>query len=165
MTRICNVRRSSGLLAGMVWLGMALGGAACAEQVAEPRAVVEAYLAALNDGSVATIRNLLDDDYQVVRPGARCAESRKPVECEVAWIEGQWIRDKASFEAVSLRVEREIVRASLAVRSESIRAMGADRIRMTKEFVVQNGRILSILPTLHTDDPQTAEYRRQAALR
>lgn len=160
MTRVCKAGRSAATIAGMVWLGLTLSDSAYAEQLGEPRTVVETFLAAVNEGDIAKVRDLLADDYQVLRRGAGCPRTSDPVLCELAWIESQWVKDNAQLKTIDLRSEREVVRVSLSVSGDSIRASGADRILLTKEFVVENGRIQSILPTLHSDDSQTAEYRR-----
>lgn len=159
MTRICKAGLS-GAVAGMVWLGLSLSDSAYAEQLGEPRTVVETFLAAVNEGDMVKVRSLLADDYQVLRRGAECPQTSDPVQCELAWIESQWVKDNAQLKTIDLRSEREVVRVSLAVSGDSIRASGADRILLTKEFIVENGRIQSMLPTLHNDDPQTAEYRK-----
>lgn len=162
MTIFRKAGGSSAILVGVTWLGLSLSVAADAERGGEPQAVVEAYIAAVNEGDVVKVRDLLSDDYQVLRRESRCPETQDAAACEVEWIERRWVQDEARFDVVDVRVEREIVRARLSVTGDSVRAAGADRILLTKEFVVVDGHIESILPTLHTDDPQTAQYRRLA---
>lgn len=161
MTIFRKAGSSKAVLAGVAWIGISLGGGANAEQ-GEPRAVVEAFLAAVNEGDVDKVRGLLADDYQVLRRGAQCPEARSAAACEVEWVDRRLVQDGARLDVIDLRAEREIVRARLSVTGDSVRAARADRILVTKEFVVEDGHIVSILPTLHTDDPQTAQYRRRA---
>src|SRR5690606_3197639 len=122
-------------------------------------AVIQRYVAAINDADVATIRSLLADDFQMLRPWPKCKENLAPVDCHIKMLKDTALRDREQCTITAVTQQLETVRVNLTIASKALQRRGIERILITEEFVVLDDKIRSTLVTLRTEDEQTRRYR------
>jgi len=127
-----------------------------------PPDVVKSFIAAVNAGNLSQVDALLAPDSEFTMPQrwSGCSSGMSARQCQMAWIKHGFGGSGTRLEVSDVRNTREIVRVNVVVTSDPIRKAGADRILVTHEYIVTNGRISSIIQVLRTEDPQTAAYKK-----
>jgi limonene-1,2-epoxide hydrolase len=123
--------------------------------------VVEAFLAAVNRANQKEAVALLATDFKMPQRWSGCAEKLSARDCQIERLKKTFIDQRATLETTGLRNEREIVRVNLTVKSKALAKAGIERILVTQEFIVRDGKIESIIETPRTEDQQTARYARE----
>ncbi len=123
---------------------------------------VKAYVRALNRGDLRAIEKLVSPAFEIADPEMNCAASRSPRECHLQLLKDSALRDRARRTITAMRQQLEVVRANLTIESKALKRAGIERILITEEFVVDDGKIRSSRVTLRTEDPQTKRYRDSA---
>jgi hypothetical protein len=130
---------------------------------AEPRGdtAVSEFVAAINAKDAMRLKALLADNFVMSKRDPTCGAQQNDRDCMVGHLQRTLLKPNARLTVETLKSEREITRANLSISSDSISTAGVKQIAVTKEFVIVNGKIQSILTTLRTEDPETAAYKKR----
>ena len=138
----------------------AIATTAHAEEASPERETVRAYVQALNRGDLRAIEPLVSPSFEIADPEMKCAPSSStPRDCHLRLRKETVIRNRERRTITTMRQQLEVVRANLMIESEAMKRAGIERILITEEFVVDDGKVRSSRVTLRTEDPQTKRYR------
>lgn len=144
-------------LGAMLMLSNAGAIHAAEEPTAEVQ-IVSAYVQALNRGDLKAVRKLLSSEFELLQPWPACAPSVGPSECHLLKLNETVVRDREKRTITVTRQELDVIRANMTIQSDALKKHGLERVLITEEFVVQDGKIRSSLVTLRTEDAQTRRY-------
>ncbi len=119
-----------------------------------------ALVEALKAKDLAAAQKLLAAKFVMPRRWKNCFSYEDDRTCFDRMLRDTLITLDGRIELQKLRVERNIVRINVALSNQSTIEEGAQRVLLTDEFVVEDGRIQSFIRTPRTEDPQTRAYFR-----
>ena len=149
--------------AGIAFVGLivlVVPSIAAAQEVTPP--VVKEFVAAINGNDLRRLRELFSADFVMPQRDASCPKQQSDRDCQIARLQRTLLGSNGKIELGSVKSQREISRFNVTLTSNAIRAVGVTRVAATKEAVIANGKIQSLITTLHTDDPDTKRYTQRA---
>lgn len=149
----------AGIAVGSV-LALAIPAIADAQDQTPP--VVKEFVAAINGKDAKRLSELLAADFVMPQRDASCPQQQSDRDCQLAQLQRTLLGSNGKIELATVKSQREISRFNVTLTSDAIRAAGVSRIAATKEIVIANGKIRSLITTLRTDDPETKRYKQRA---
>ena len=128
--------------------------AAAIEEPADPVAVVEAFVAAMNSGDVDAAVALFAEDGVIDLPNktfAGLTEIRGDLQ--------ETVDNGVNITIVSVEVSGSSVTTTQEIRNPQIEAFGIDRIIRIATFEVRDGKIVSLAQMPDTSDPDTLRFQ------
>lgn len=124
--------------------------------------VVKEFVAAVNAKDAKRLSELLAADFVMPQRDPSCSKHQSDRDCQIAQLQRTLLGSNGKLELGAVKSQREISRFNVTMTSDAIRAAGVSRIAATKEIVVANGKIRSLITTLRTEDSETKRYRQRA---
>lgn len=123
----------------------------------DPAAVWKAYEAIINRGDTEALRALIHEDAAPIK-FPTCTATTSNRDCLVSYIDTTVIKRHGSIKALDVKVEGEVVRASIELRSDMAKRANVDRALGVDEIRTRDGKIVSLRFTPDPNDEQTKAY-------
>ena len=150
------MKRSLGGIVGLLIAALTLAAPSALAQ-ADPAAVHQQYVDALNRGDVAGVMAVFADDASWLGTGP-CRQTpcsgKAAIQTEVA----RQVATRARLTVVNRQATSGSVTARVEVRSDPIRAAGVERIVGTETVEVRGDQIAALRFAIDPTDPQTAIF-------
>jgi len=129
----------------------------------EQTPVVKEFITAMNGKDANRLGELLSNDFVMPQRDATCDQAQSDRDCQLVRLRALLVAN-AKLDLGAVKSQREVTRFNVLLTSDAIRATGVSRVSATKEIVIANGKIQSLITTLRTEDPETARYKQRAKI-
>ena len=123
----------------------------------DPAAVFAAYAAAVNRGDTEGVRALISNEAAPIK-FPLCTPAMSNRDCLLTYIDTTVIKRNGNIKTVDVKVEGDIVRAAIELRSDMAKRANVDRAIGVDEILTRDNKIVSLRFIRDPDDAQTKAY-------